>query len=288
LVQVALLEHVWFGAAITQVAIAFCYSVHLCTVYAYLPELTNDHKKITKYASRFTAAQYTASVIYLVLMVYILEVTGVSKKGDMVSSAVVSQSVVVMCCLCSFGYAWSRLFRDRPARHQVPPEQSIYSAGVRELIKTTRSLLHNHKAICWFLCAISFSEAASSAFSSIAITYMTDQLHFSSTENGIAILLLLVFAVPGTRIGAFMSTHFNPVRSLQTCLVFWMINTGAAAMILHGRGQQVTAFSFAVVWGLCLGWLYPTEKTLYVSIINKGQEAELMGVYICASQILAW
>ena len=30
------------------------------------------------------------------------------------------------------------------------------------------------------------------------------------------------------------------------------------------------------------------EKTLYVTIIPRGQEAELMGTYICACQMLAW
>jgi MFS-type transporter involved in bile tolerance (Atg22 family) len=50
----------------------------------------------------------------------------------------------------------------------------------------------------------------------------------------------------------------------------------------------LSAYCFAAIWGLSTGWVYPTEKVLYCTIIPKGQEAELMGVYICACQILSW
>jgi hypothetical protein len=42
---------------------------------------------------------------------------------------------------------------------------------------------------------VAFAELATAAFSSIATTYMTDHLLFSSTENGIAILLLHIFGI---------------------------------------------------------------------------------------------
>jgi hypothetical protein len=35
-----------------------------------------------------------------------------------------------------------------------------------------------------------------------------------------------------------------------------------------------------MIWGLAIGWVYPTEKAPYVTIIPRGQEAELMGTYI--------
>jgi hypothetical protein len=41
-------------------------------------------------------------------------------------------------------------------------------------------------------------------------------------------------------------------------------------------------------WGVAIGWVYPTEKTIYVTIIPRGQEGELMGTYICACQLLSW
>lgn len=284
-IQVLLLDNYWFGSAIVQIIIAVLYSVHLCTVYAYLPELTTDSGKLSTYASHFTAAQYSASVVFLVIMVYILSLVDVHSD---VTAAKVSQSVVVAVCTFFFGYAWSILFRDRIAKQVSPPGHSIYSAGFYHIFETSQAIWERHQAIKWFLIATAFTESAVNAFSSIAITFITAQLQFSSTENGIAILLLLVFAVPGTKISAYMSNRFNPIRSLQCCLLLWIVNTGAAALVLHGAGQQSTAYAHAVVWGVLLGWVYPTEKTLFCTIISKGAEAELMGVYICSCQVLSW
>lgn len=140
----------------------------------------------------------------------------------------------------------------------------------------------------WFLISVAFTEAAATAFSPMAITYMTDHLQFTAAENGTAILLLLLFGVPGTKLAAIFTNLLNPIRSLQLCLIVWIISTALGSWLLHGENAQMKAYCFAVIWGLSFGWVYPTEKVLYCTIIPKGQEGELMGVYICACQILSW
>jgi ABC-type transport system involved in multi-copper enzyme maturation permease subunit len=37
-----------------------------------------------------------------------------------------------------------------------------------------------------------------------------------------------------------------------------------------------------------LGWLHPQHTTAFVSIIPRGQEAELMGMYLLCGQFFAW
>lgn len=103
-----------------------------------------------------------------------------------------------------------------------------------------------------------------------------------------AFKILLLFGVPGTRLAAWLTNDINPIRSLQASLVLWIASIMAAVMILNGRDQQYRAYAFAMIWGLAIGWVYPTEKALYVTIIPRGQEAELMGCYICACQMLSW
>jgi MFS-type transporter involved in bile tolerance (Atg22 family) len=285
--QLFSLEHAWVVAATIQVVIAFIYSVHLCATYAYLPELTTRPETLVAYTSRFTAAQYGASVIFLLTMVIILSYMGIG-YGQEVRAAQVSQTAVFFVTTVFFGIAWSKLFKKREAMHLVPKDMTLINAGFRKLFRTTKSIALNHNAVKWFLVSAAMTQSATTSFSSIAITFMTEQLRFGPSENAIAILLLLVFAVPGSRLAQILATRLNPKRSLQWCLCLWMINTGAAALILRGEGQDVTAYCFAVVWGLCIGWVYPTEKALYCSIIPRGQDAELMGVYIFACQILSW
>ena len=285
LLQMLVLQKFWFLAAILQIFIAFSYTIHLCAVYAYLPELTSNHEKLVQYTAQFSAAQYSASVIFLLFMVGVLSwING----NDRFNAATLSQAVVFVVVAVSFGYAWTKLFRPRIASQQVPLGRTLVSAGFWKIFKTSRWILLHHAAIKWFLLSVAFTEAATTTFSTIAITYMTEQLGFDARENGIAILILLLFGVPGTRLAASLTSGFNPIRSLQACLLVWIINTTVAAVYLKGPDQQGAAYVFAIIWGLAIGWVYPTEKALYVTIIPRGQEAELMGTYICACQFLSW
>eukprot|EP00536_Pseudo-nitzschia_multiseries_P016375 jgi/Psemu1/299247/fgenesh1_pm.1096_\ len=285
LLQMLIMEDYWLIAAVLQVIVAFSYTIHLCAVYAYLPELTSDHEKLSEYATRFSAAQYTGSVAFLLLMVVILSTVN---RNDKFRAAMLSQSVVFLICTSFFGYAWGMLFRPRPASQQVPANESLVSAGFSKIYKTTQTILLHHSAIKWFLVSAAFTQAATTTFSTIAITYMTEMLGFSPRENGIAILILLLFGVPGTRIAAYLTRSLNPIRSLQINLVFWIFSIFFASLFLYEPGQQGMAYGFAMLWGISIGWVYPTEKTLYVTIIPRGQEAELMGTYICCCQILSW
>jgi MFS transporter, UMF1 family len=286
LIQMLLLPNHWFAASFMQVLVAFSYLVHLTVVYAYLPELTTSSARLVQYTAQFTAAQYTSSVLFLVLMVVILSVAPNSLL-ERYASVDFSQSVIVCICTIFMGYAWTLLFRKRPASQHVPEGSTPLTAGFHKIFQTSRTIQLHHSAIKYLLISVVFAEAATYTFSTIAITYMTDQLNFTSRENGICILILLLFGVPGTRLAA-RCNGINPIRSLQACLLLWIATTSMAAIILKDPGQQHFAYFFAILWGLCLGWIHPTQKTLYCTIIPRGQEAELMGTYICAGQILSW
>ncbi|CAB9504547.1 Major facilitator superfamily [Seminavis robusta] len=286
LLQMLLLPNHWFLASIMQVLVAFSYLVHLTVVYAYLPELTTSAERLSNYTAKFTAAQYSSSVLFLVLMVIILSAAP-NNLLERYASVDFSQSVIVCICAVFMGYAWTFLFRKRPASQHVPEGSTPLTAGFYKIFQTSQTIMLHHSAIKWFLISVVFTEAATYTFSTIAITYMTDQLNFTSRENGICILILLLFGVPGTRLAAW-TNRINPIRSLQACLLLWIATTTLAAIFLKDPGQQHYAYVFAIFWGLCLGWIHPTEKTLYCTIIPRGQEAELMGTYICAGQILSW
>jgi UMF1 family MFS transporter len=283
--QMLIMEDYWLIAAMLQIIVAFSYTVHLCAVYAYLPELTTNHEKLSQYATRFSASQYIGSITFLLLMVGILSTVN---RNNRFRSSLLSQTLVFIICSICFGYAWTRLFRSRPASQKVPENRSLVSAGFWKIYRTSQTILLHHSAIKWFLLSAAFTQGAATTFSTIAITYMTEQLGFSPRENGIAILILLLFGVPGTRIAAVLTKSFNPVVSLQANLIFWIFSISLASLFLYEPGQQVTAYFFAMIWGISIGWVYPTEKTLYVTIIPRGQEAELMGTYICACQMLSW
>jgi MFS-type transporter involved in bile tolerance (Atg22 family) len=249
--------------------------------------LTKNTEILVAYTSRFTASQFGASVIFLLLMITILRSAGIG-NGQEVLAAQVSQTSVFLVTTIFFGIAWSGLFKERKASQSIPEGTTLVNAGFFKLFRTAKEITTYHTALKWFLVSAAMTQSATTSFSSIAITYMTDQLHFGPGENAIAILLLLVFAVPGARLAQVLTRWITPIQSLKCCLLLWMIATTSAAFVLRGKGQELMAYVFAIVWGLCIGWVYPTEKALYCSIIPSGQDAELMGVYIFACQIFSW
>mmetsp|Transcript_1942 Transcript_1942/g.4246 ORF Transcript_1942/g.4246 Transcript_1942/m.4246 type:complete len:161 (-) Transcript_1942:174-656(-) len=80
----------------------------------------------------------------------------------------------------------------------------------------------------------------------------------------------------------------SPVRSNQLCISLIAISTAGVASIISNSSQKGLFYLFAVFWGACGGWKYTTERFITVTIIPEGQDAELMGMYLFAGQILSW
>ena len=59
-------------------------------------------------------------------------------------------------------------------------------------------------------------------------------------------------------------------------------------MTLTGPAHKKYMPLFGAFWGLGLGWQLPMHSTAFINMIPRGQEAELMGLYILSGQILAW
>jgi len=44
----------------------------------------------------------------------------------------------------------------------------------------------------------------------------------------------------------------------------------------------------AFIWGVAVGWKWTTDRFLASTLIPDGQDAELMGVFLFAGQVLTW
>jgi len=64
--------------------------------------------------------------------------------------------------------------------------------------------------------------------------------------------------------------------------------TVAGAFILDGPNKKNICYLFAVFWGMCLGWFYPTSDLIFSLSLPKGQESEITGFYIYCTQIIVW
>lgn len=274
----------WLFVAILQVFSGVLFNVHICATYAYTSELSTIPAEQTKFNTYYNVILYFSTLVFLVEVLVVAFSLGL---GD-VGTARVSQIITTATACVFFGLSWSSLFRDRPALSRVPEGQTLLMCGFRKIFQTTAMIRSELPALKWCMLAIMFNESATSALITVATTYMSHFLEMDATEIGVVFLVVLLLGIPGTKLGEKVALRFNPVFSAQICVVVFIFATTVAAFVLTGPDDKQFTVIFGVFWGVCLGWLHPMDSTIFITIIPKGQESELMGIYIFCGQVLSW
>ncbi len=86
----------------------------------------------------------------------------------------------------------------------------------------------------------------------------------------------------------FVTSKIGNMKSYMLGTFLWGAVTTIAPFFMQSPEQKVNAYIFGAVWGALYGAYGPPQSAVYVSLIPRGQESELMGVYIFAGQILVW
>ena len=99
---------------------------------------------------------------------------------------------------------------------------------------------------------------------------------------------MLIGSVPGALIAGRTISWFNPVRSSAIAILLLIINTIIFSTVLNDASQLVQTYVLFSIYGVCVGWKWTTDRLIASLLIPSGQDAELMGVYLFAGQILSW
>ncbi|GMH95027.1 hypothetical protein TrVE_jg5356 [Triparma verrucosa] len=236
----------------------------------------------------FSQQNVTGSVTGVLLTLSGAGDVATKKHDSSISTAQVSQILLVIWSGIFFYIPWAEMFGSRPALHQKPENESLIMLGFNRIRTTVGQMRSDYNAVFVLLCAISFAEAAANAFTTIAVTYCDDVMKFKSTETSMLILVCLVCAVPGSVLFSKLTKKIGAHKSYMLSLVWWGCVTAIAPLFMNSPEHKTNAYFFGILWGLGFGWIYPTQRALYCLIIPGGQESELMGIYIFAGQILVW
>ncbi|KAL3795336.1 hypothetical protein HJC23_009509, partial [Cyclotella cryptica] len=279
-------ESTWFAACVLLVFTAFVGWIHTGMTFAYLPEMSDDKKDLEDLNTSFAVVQFATYVVYAVIIVGITAAMG--RTDDSIFTAKLAQSISFVVTTVVWGYAWSKLMGHRPATTELPEGSNLIATGFRNLYRSGIHVWNNHRSLAWFYIAIAFSESAVQALVVIATTYSIEVLDFSSFDSGISFLIFVFFSSIGCYIAPMSVRRINPIRSDQLCLFLIGLFTALASAFVKSVDQKMLFFVFTMLWGICGGWKYTIERYLVCNIIPKGQDAELMGMYLFAGQCLAW
>ena len=299
-------QSLWLAAAFLQVGVAFTGWAQTMVTFAYLPELTDCEERLSQYQQNFTIVSFGSMIVYLLVVVGIATYAGL---GD-IGTARMATAISFVVCSSFLFVAWGPLLRWRPAAREIPEGRPVCVAGFVQVYHTMIHIYRNFPALKWFYVSVALVDAGvkyvvqcSGAFvyaifspprlsystlATVMITYTTNTLDFTSTENGIAMLMMLIGSIPGAKVAGATIQRWNPVWSNMLATALLAVGTLLAAAILQRPGQQIETYAIAAVWGIATGWKWTTDRMLASILVPKGQDAELMGVYLFASQILTW
>jgi MFS transporter, UMF1 family len=276
----------WFAVAICLLLLAFIGWIQTMVAYAYLPELTDSEEHLSQYSQSFSILSFGSMVLLLSFVIGVSTLAGFGH--DDVATARLAQTTSFVVNAVLLYIAWFCLFKPRPPQREIPSGQTLWTAGFIQIYHTSIHIYKHLPALKWFYISVSFIDAGVNALSTILVTYLTDTLAFTARENGLVFLILLMAGVPGSLLAGYTAMHWNPVRSLIAATTLMSITTIVFAIVVTGPGQQLETYILAIGWGLPIGWKWTVDRLMASTFIPTGQDAELMGTFLFAGQVLSW
>ena len=229
--------------------------------------------------------QFGSQASFLILVILVSYLAGVS--DDDVVTAHISQGINVVWVGIAFYLGW-RLMPVAPANHVLPEGKSLCTIGFSQTWHTAKSINADYKkGLRWFFLATVFAEAASNAFTVVAVIYLSEQVDLSGTEIAAFFLVVLIASIPGSFMGSQITKRTNPNTSWRLSMLSLALITIAGALAID-ETRKMLAYGWGVVVGIFLGWFYSTENLFFSMCLPKGQEAELAGFFVYCTQILGW
>ena len=283
--QTMISQKLWFPCFLLEVIGGYFLIMHQVCILAYLPDLTHDIVAMGHYAAILTASQYIVQGVFTSAVIVI----GIFKSN--LVSAKFAAGIACALGTVLMGYAWTYLFRSRPKLRDVPEGNHLLTTGFSQLSVTTKMVFTHYSALKWFMIALLFSpEAGSGVILSIAVTFLTFFVQMNVKEIAIVSIIMLFTNIPGALLSKVMCRIVNPLNSWRMALLCFAINNACIALFVSGStpADKIKMYCFAATAGMSFGWMFPSQRTLTVAIIPKGQEFEIMGLIAFFGQIVGW
>lgn len=148
-----------------------------------------------------------------------------------------------------------------------------------------------YRALKWFMISLLFSpEAGAGVILAIAVTFLTFFVKMDVKEIAIVSIAMLFSNLPGAFISMKMCRWVNPLNSFRCAEIMFAITNALLAGTVTGSTQRDKnlVYLYGALIGVAFGWMFPSQRTLAVALIPKGQETEIMGLISFFGQIVGW
>jgi MFS transporter, UMF1 family len=304
-IQISINQDNWFFILVIDGFQSFCMLVHLTAVLAYLPDLVflggsrgggpGDQEDgegiLSHYTAHFNIRQFVVQFIYVGLVIVVGEVRNLPPKtlSTSLQTAKDSAGLAFGFGALFLGYSWTFLFRPRPALSKVPDGQNILTTGFVQVHRTSKKIWNGYWALKWFMFSLLWSpEAGAGVLLSITITFLTVEIKLTGIDLAKVSMILMVGNVVGSFLSKWVCRKIYALNSYRLALLMLAISIAVAVVVLDSPSDRNAVFGFAFWWGISMGWMFPSQRVLLCTLIPKGQETEMMGLFIFTGQIIGW
>ena len=311
--QIAINRNNWFTILILEGIGGFFLLVHVTAVFAYLPDLSLVEKDLVHFTTGFNVRQFIAQVLTNVVVVGIgFTLRTDDKATNAIQTARLAAGVTVIVSGFLMFYSWVWLFSTRepltpttattttattstattPATTRTgnrTQHKSLWLVGFYQVYETTIEIWTRYHHLRWFMMALLFSpDSGTGIIYAIATTFLTSFVGMDTLQVAVVSLLILVSHIGGSWVSKFACAKLNPLNSFRLVLFLYGVVVVVTGAVTTGPESVNAVYILTLFWGICSGWLAPTQRVLYCTLTPRGQEMEFMGHFAFFGNVLSW
>lgn len=261
---------------------------------SYLPELDEDYEKVTGYNGTFMAIRtiimipILPAVVIIGLAIYKKEALVEDDEGNGggttiefdVGLARISQAITLFLAVIGFVKTFWNGLKSRPALNKKMEGDSP--------LKTLVRVYRKYPALFWYCMALVPIANMIVSLPAILLTFMTTFLNMGSVQVSLCISLSAILSGIGSKVQPLIAKRLNLLNDLKLNITLWMFVSVFTGVLVNGPDRAKLYYLTSMIIGFVLGWSLPSMRSLYITIIPRGQNAEFMGIYQLLSGVLSW
>eukprot|EP00475_Leptophrys_vorax_P043463 TRINITY_DN8380_c0_g1_i2.p2 TRINITY_DN8380_c0_g1~~TRINITY_DN8380_c0_g1_i2.p2 ORF type:complete len:359 (-),score=73.45 TRINITY_DN8380_c0_g1_i2:78-1154(-) len=168
--------------------------------------------------------------------------------------------------------------------------------SAREFIKQVNSSLWQSVKFCarslkissWLI-AFAGYQAGMASVVALSGTYLTGQLHLSTSTTGAVLLYAQFVGIPGALIFYFISSKIGLHQALAVAYGIWLLAIVLAFYLWKDQTTPTGNVWFVMtIFGAAGGAALSLARSAFAGLIPQGREAEFMGLFNFSAKIIAW
>jgi MFS transporter, UMF1 family len=187
-----------------------------------------------------------------------------------------------------------RRLRSRHARHPLPPGESFFSVGFKQLASTFRELRNFPQTVRYLIAYLFFNDGIQTVIVVSAI-FAAEELGMEATSRILVILMIQIVAFGGAYFYGWLAGRVGTLRALISSLIIWSVvvvyafaGMRSTALVLGMPQRELEFWLLAFVVAIVLGGSQALSRSLFSQMIPAGREAEFFSFYEVSERGTSW